>query len=107
MTLLRKMPKQRLETIEVDSLPGHHFGSCFCSEALSLVSWYRFVPYENKQMAHCHFPSRTLTPHPPPCILCQRDKQSLDTSQPFSEQKNHRKRSDAWQKYYRAPYVSS
>lgn len=49
-------------------------------------------------MTHCHFPSRTLTPPPPtPRILWQRDKQSLDTSQPFSEQKNHRKSLDACQ----------
>lgn len=32
------------------------------------MSRYHFVPYENKQMPHCHFPSRTLNPPPASCV---------------------------------------
>lgn len=95
MTLLRKMRKQRLKAIEADSLPGTSFLFLFCYEALSLVSWYRFVPHEKQANGTLSLPLSHLDP---PCILCQRDKQSPGTSRPFSEQKNHRKRSDACQK---------
>lgn len=29
---------------------------------------YHFVPYENKQMPHCHFPSRTFNPPSASCV---------------------------------------
>lgn len=58
----------------------------------------------------CHTVTSPLAPWPPAGILCQRDKQSLDTFQPLSEQKNHRKRSGTCHislpRNYSAPYVS-
>lgn len=73
----------------------------------SRVSSYRLIPYENKQVPHCHFPYCTLTPAG---ILCQLDKQSPDTLQDLSEQKKHRKRSGTCHislpRNYSAPYVS-
>lgn len=58
----------------------------------------------------CHTVTSPLAPWTPAGILCQSDKQSPDTSQALSEQKNHRKRSGtcpvSLPRNYSVPYVS-
>lgn len=111
----RFLNKNQLNPTDRGKIVTHHLSQSYGTSFLFLFSLRCTAVCHNitsfpMKTNKCHTVTSPLAPWTPAGILCQSDKQSPDTSQPLSEQKNRRKRSGtcpiSLPRNYSVPYVS-